>query len=99
MVETEGGGNQVRAPTCNLKGRSSPRRPPPVRSNFSFIYIGINTEYQRISFVNYHYVNWPKYVRWTVRTKDGRIVEDRALGIYPNSVYALYGPFKWPNFF
>ena len=23
------------------------------------------------------------------RTKDGRIVEDRALGIYPNSVYAL----------
>ena len=22
--------------------------------------------------------------------KDGRIVEDRALGIYPNSVYALY---------
>ena len=25
-----------------------------------------------------------------VETKDGRIVEDRALGIYPNSVYALY---------
>jgi len=23
----------------------------------------------------------------TVRIKDGRIVEDRALGIYPNSVY------------
>ena len=23
-------------------------------------------------------------------SKDGRIVEDRALGIYPNSVYALY---------
>ena len=23
-------------------------------------------------------------------TKDGRIVEDRALRIYPNSVYALY---------
>ena len=25
-----------------------------------------------------------------METKDGRIVEDRALGIYPNSEYALY---------
>ena len=25
-----------------------------------------------------------------VVTKDDRILEDRALGIYPNSVYALY---------
>ena len=32
-----------------------------------------------------------RYVHvWLQNSKDGRIVEVRALGIYPNSVYAVY---------